>query len=167
MRNDPNEPSAIRELRNPPGPPLWTRAPDARQPLALWLFIAHPALVALHPVVALQAQGWNALLVPSLAVARQLLAGQRQRVVAVLDTSRAASYPVREVYELLHSDPPVPTLVLQDPAELAMVGEETTLSASDMIVPIPDSLQALVASIDQLLARERLRRAIHGTASED
>ncbi|HEY7065331.1 MAG TPA: AAA family ATPase [Chloroflexota bacterium] len=78
-------------------------------PLVL-LFTANPELDELQ--AALGARGLEAARVETVDAAREMLAVDRARAVAVLDTFRPSSYSFAAAYRLLHQDPPVPTLLL-------------------------------------------------------
>src|SRR5205085_7713477 len=74
------------------------------------LFTANPELEELP--AALSACSLNAVRVETVDAAREVLAVDRERAVAVLDTFRPSSYSFAAAYRLLHQDPPVPTLML-------------------------------------------------------
>jgi pilus assembly protein CpaE len=124
------------------------------QPIIL-LFTADPSLAPLGD--ALQGQGLAAVDVSTIEEARRLLASYRDRSIAVLDTSRLASYPIDAVCDLLHQSPPVPTLLLYHEGAEAPISWDY-LGALDDYSVLPLTIDQLVLRVQVLLRRTRLAR---------
>ncbi|HZR98377.1 MAG TPA: AAA family ATPase [Chloroflexota bacterium] len=114
------------------------------------LFTANPELEGLQG--ALGARGLHVVRVETVDAGRDLLATERPRAVAVLDTFRPSTYSFAAVYRLLHQDPPVPTLVLlSDGPGAPPVPRDD--SALDDYARMPARLDELVLRVQALVLR--------------
>jgi pilus assembly protein CpaE len=122
-------------------------------PPVILLFTANPELDGLQ--AALGARGLNAVRVETVDAARELLAVDRPRAVAVLDTFRPSSYSFAAAYRLLHQDPPVPTLMLltEGPGAPPVPRDG---SALDDYARMPARLDELVLRVQALVLRAGL-----------
>jgi MinD-like ATPase involved in chromosome partitioning or flagellar assembly len=134
----------------PGGAPLWERDNGAVGAPAILLFTADPALDPLER--ALQSQGLNAMRVSSLAQARQLLSGRRDRTIAVLDTHHPAPFSFAALYRLLHEAPAVPTLlVLRGKPGPGVLPTWEHAPLLDDYVRLPMPIDAIMLRIQALL----------------
>jgi pilus assembly protein CpaE len=122
-------------------------------PPVVILFTANPELDELQ--AALGARGLNAIRVETVDAARELLAVDRPRAVAVLDTFRPSSYSFAAAYRLLHQDPPVPTLMLltEGPGAPPVPRDGSTL---DDYARMPARIDELALRIQALVLRAGL-----------
>jgi MinD-like ATPase involved in chromosome partitioning or flagellar assembly len=133
-----------------PDPETSTPERDARHDApAVFLFTTHPLLDPLER--GLQALGLNAMRVRSLAHARQLLAGRRDRCVAVLDTYQPAPYSFAAIYRFLHEAPAVPTLIVLHGEPTGPSPIWATTPNTDDYARLPMPLAALQLRVQALL----------------
>ncbi|HLH23201.1 MAG TPA: AAA family ATPase [Chloroflexota bacterium] len=122
-------------------------------PPVVLLFTANPELDALQ--AALESRGLRAIRVETVDAAQELLAVDRPRAVAVLDTFRPSSYSFAAVYRVLHQDPPVPTLMLLSEGPGAPPVPRDG-SALDDYARMPARVDELVLRIQALVLRAGL-----------
>jgi Flp pilus assembly CpaE family ATPase len=124
-------------------------APPAEAPTVL-VFTANPALAGLDST--LQQAGLDTQRVSSLSQARQVLAARHGRCIAVLDNYQPAPYRFAEVYQLLHTELAVPTLVLVNKGRkhAPLPWRKTGLPETDQ-VRLPASSAELLLRVQALL----------------
>lgn len=124
------------------------------------LFTVDPALDPLERT--LQGRGLAAIRVRSMRQARTLLQSRPERCVAVLEVDRDAPFSFDGVYELLHSAPAVPTLLLID-SERERDLRPWMASQYDDNARLPIPLDALALRVQALLLQSGIPSPVETT----